>query len=214
LFIASLPPEIEEIRTFVGGRRSDIWVVPNPIPAPPSVSSLMPMLTEDAVFLGRFDVLHKGIDRLIALAELMPDITFGLYGSGDRTEMPGLPDNVRVHEPVFGIDKWRLLASARMYVQLSRWESFGMSIFEAMMVGTPPVVADSMHAAKTVCDLGGLSIDTRNLTTEAGHVRRLLDQATTDLSHNELMASRAKSFVDPISVARQVCTAYEHALKA
>ena len=106
------------------------------------------------VFLGRFDVHVKGLDLLVEVARLMPDATFELYGSIDaktesrlRALQQNCPANVRFSRPIFGSEKGKVLSEASMYLQLSRSESFGIALAEAMYLGVPCAIAEGMNMA-------------------------------------------------------------------
>jgi glycosyltransferase involved in cell wall biosynthesis len=97
------------------------------------------------VYLGRFDIFKKGIDRLVDIARNMPEADVFAYGYATGTEVPvfeklresGLPENFRFQSPVFDDAKLAALTSASMYVQTSRDDAFPMSIVEAMRLGVP-----------------------------------------------------------------------------
>ena len=106
------------------------------------------------VFLGRFDVYVKGIDLLLGIAGLMRDHEFHLYGLQDHATREwlrqircGCASNVFFHPPVYGLEKAQVLCDATMYIQMSRSESFGISIAEAMHLGVPCAIADQIHIA-------------------------------------------------------------------
>jgi glycosyltransferase involved in cell wall biosynthesis len=106
------------------------------------------------VYLGRFDVVHKGLDILGEIARLLPNIRFNLYGSAEAKSQPALdrlkqqlPANVCFHPPIFGKEKAAVLANASLYIQASRWEGFSISIAEAMFLGTPCAIADTLDLA-------------------------------------------------------------------
>jgi glycosyltransferase involved in cell wall biosynthesis len=106
------------------------------------------------VFLGRFDVHVKGIDVLLAVAGLMRDHEFHLYGIQDpatreqlRQIRCGCGSNVFFHPPVYGAEKVQVLCDATLYIQLSRCESFGISIAEAMHLGVPCAISEEIHIA-------------------------------------------------------------------
>lgn len=107
------------------------------------------------VYLGRFDVFHKGIDILIEIARWLPDVEVHLYGSEDKRTQPwlerlkgDLPSTVYFHDPVFGKEKIQVLANASLYIQTSRWEVFGVSIAEAMGLGVPCAIAETLNLAE------------------------------------------------------------------
>jgi len=106
------------------------------------------------VFLGRFDVHVKGIDVLLAVAGLMRDHEFHLYGIQDRATREqlrqircGCGPNVFFHPPVYGAEKVQVLCDATLYIQLSRSESFGISIAEAMHLGVPCAISEEINIA-------------------------------------------------------------------
>jgi glycosyltransferase involved in cell wall biosynthesis len=106
------------------------------------------------VFLGRFDVYVKGIDLLLAVAGLMRDHEFHLYGLPDHATREwlrqlrcGCSSNVFFHPPVYGREKAQVLCDATMYIHMSRSESFGIAIAEAMHLGVPCAISDQIHIA-------------------------------------------------------------------
>jgi glycosyltransferase involved in cell wall biosynthesis len=106
------------------------------------------------VFLGRFDVHVKGIDVLLGIAGLMRDHEFHLYGLQDRATRErlrqircGCASNVFFHPPVYGAEKTQVLCDATLYIQMSRSESFGISIAEAMQLGVPCAISNEIHIA-------------------------------------------------------------------
>jgi glycosyltransferase involved in cell wall biosynthesis len=145
-----------DVRAFVPGYRGPVRWIPNPVSA---------ALFEDAcwkpdpaqkrlVFLGRFDVVHKGIDILVETARLVPEAQFELYGNDHAPTLArleqlrrSLPPNVAIQPPIFNQEKVCALTSATMYIQMSRWEALSISILEAMYAGVPPVITEPMSMA-------------------------------------------------------------------
>lgn len=160
--------EQEVVDSWLGGRRKPqrYLVLPNPIPPLPADTELWRLPNRPRlVYLGRFDVLKKGLDRLVAIARLLPNVQVSAYGIADRkTEQKnfaalcqsGLPDNIRFHGPVYNEEKIAALAAATIYVQLSRDEGFGMAIVEAMRQGVPVAITRGCDIANIVAeqDLG------------------------------------------------------------
>jgi glycosyltransferase involved in cell wall biosynthesis len=155
------PREEESVRSFVPHYSGIVRWMPNPVDAQSLNQQewwnvdIDPLAPKRVVYLGRFDVLHKGIDRLVAIARHLPDIEFHLYGTEDAKTKAWLdhirhdqPRNVFFHPPVYGADKFRIVAEASLYIQPARWEVFGISIAEAMYLGTPCAIADSIHFAE------------------------------------------------------------------
>ncbi len=149
--------EEAEIRSFIPGYQGKIHPLLNPI----DTSTLSQVCWEGntqamrLVYLGRFDVLVKGIDRLVELARLLPEAEIHLYGTEDpktkswlRRLQVDLPSNVYFHPPVFGAEKLEVLKKAALYIQMSRQEMFGISIAEAMCIGTPCAIAETLNIAE------------------------------------------------------------------
>lgn len=101
-------------------------------------------------FLGRYDVQHKGIDRLLNfLSQLLstkPSLKWHLdiYGSdikGDRKKVEnlilklGLASHVSTHGPVYGDDKANILKSIDIFTLTSRYEGMPIAVLEALAFG-------------------------------------------------------------------------------
>ncbi len=150
------PGEERPVRAFVPSYGGIVRWMPNPV----DIESLQGQRWQGpeakrVVYLGRFDVLHKGIDLLVAIARFAPEVEFHLYGTEDAKTKAwldelkqDLPANVQFHRPVYGPDKFRVLAEASLYIQPARWEVFGISIAEAMYLGTPCAVAETINFAE------------------------------------------------------------------
>ena len=152
------PKEGETVRSYVPNYSGEIRWIPNPIHISNfTQSARQPSSShKQLVYLGRFDVLHKGIDILVEIARhLPPDIEVHLYGISDaktskwmKQISQQLPDNVHLHDPVFNSEKLQVLTSANLYIQTSRWEVFGISIAEAMSLGVPCAITNTINLAE------------------------------------------------------------------
>ncbi|MEA5573949.1 glycosyltransferase family 4 protein [Calothrix sp. UHCC 0171] len=152
------PSETETINKFISNYRGIIRSISNPI----EISKLDKYTWEKKinakrlVYMGRFDVLHKGIDTLIEIARFLPEFEFHLYGNEDIKTIQWLeniklniPGNVYLHNPIFGDEKLKVLSEATLYIQASRWEAFGVSIAEAMYIGLPCAISNTHNIAET-----------------------------------------------------------------
>lgn len=142
-------------RIFVGANTFDVE----------SCLEVQRRLGAHVVWLGRWDIYHKGIDRLIDVwskVELLaPDFELHLYGDGDgRDAVEKLvraagSRRIVVHDPVHGAEKWAVLSEAALYVHCSRWEVFGLAITEAMASGVPVAVSHGCYLAEDIAASGG-----------------------------------------------------------
>jgi glycosyltransferase involved in cell wall biosynthesis len=113
-------------------------------------------------WFGRYAPDHKGIDRMFrALAAVPPHERLPLqmrgvdYQDGKRTtnemvSQMGLQEWVSVGPPVQGDDKLEFLRQCDAFLFPSRWESQGIALLEAMALGTPAVISDSIHIAPSI----------------------------------------------------------------
>jgi glycosyltransferase involved in cell wall biosynthesis/peptidoglycan/xylan/chitin deacetylase (PgdA/CDA1 family) len=151
------PAEEKAVRAFIPRYRGIVRWMPNPV----EVSMLDPARwhglagQKRLVFLGRFDVLVKGIDILIEIARLLPDVKVDLYGTEDLKTLDwlkklkeNLPPNVSFNDPIFGKDKAEILAGASIYIQPSRWEGFPVSVAECLYLGVPSSITESLDLAQ------------------------------------------------------------------
>ena len=99
----------------------------------------------------------KGIDYFIKIAKFFPEYTFTVMGVEGhiKKELEKIkPDNVKILEPV-GQDKLKsIYSSAKVYCQLSVYESFGIAVVEAMQCGCIPVVTNRGALPEVVGDAG------------------------------------------------------------
>ena len=108
-----------------------------------------------ALFLGRIDIAHKGLDLLIEAWKSMgtsSSIPLIIAGEGpDRNELStrigeaGLSSSIRFVGRVEGDEKVKLVAGSRFLVMPSRYETFGLSALEAMASAKPVVCFDIPH---------------------------------------------------------------------
>ena len=210
-----------DIRAFVPDYRGPVRWTPNPVDLEkygrvawqPDFSK--PKLT----FLGRYDVFHKGLDRLAEIARRLPEVEFDLYGVEDPKTIRHLeiirryrPDNLKINEPVFGDEKLEILASSSMYIQVSRWEALSISILEALAMGLPSVIAESMSMARMFVDNDlGLVVP-----QEPERAAVQIKQALTDTELLQGWSRRSREYArnhfSPEAVAAAVMSVYDEAL--
>ncbi|MCS7010540.1 MAG: glycosyltransferase family 4 protein [Anaerolineales bacterium] len=101
----------------------------------------------------------KGLLRFAQLAALFPNCIFLIIGpyQGEKAlrrlrEMA--PPNLLIPGPMHYDDLRRFMQTVSVYVQLSHYESFCMSLAEAMLAGCVPVVGDRGALPEVVGDAG------------------------------------------------------------
>jgi len=104
--------------------------------------------------------LRKGLKTFVESAAFLPDVQFYLIGpplEGDNTfeklKEIATP-NVIFTGGVYREDLVKLLSKAFVYVQLSKWESFGCSVAEAMLCECIPVVSKKGSLPEVVGNCG------------------------------------------------------------
>ena len=128
----------------------------NPIePIPLPKKNISPSSRKTVLFLGRYDMNHKGLDILLHIFKeinaLDKNIDLQLYGKGgDKENLIALSkqlgvENVYINDPISGSEKFELLSQATIAIMPSRWEAFGTASFEAAMMGVPVAVSRSFN---------------------------------------------------------------------
>jgi glycogen(starch) synthase len=118
----------------------------------PQAFTTTPRTGSDIVFLGRLEIVGKGLDLLLsAWAKACAHVECRLIVAGGGPDEPrvrarvaalGLSDRVSFTGWVRGAEKFRLLASARLVVVPSRHETFGLVALEALASATPVIAFD------------------------------------------------------------------------
>lgn len=119
------------------------------------------------IFLGRIDINHKGLDRLIELVSRMchvpnmPEFALEIIGSDNRGESDtlvkmissfGLDERVTLRSPVFGDQKKSVFNNADGFFLLSRYEGMPIALMEAFSYGVPCFVTKETNMADLVRD--------------------------------------------------------------
>lgn len=173
--VALTQVEAEQVRAFAGDVVTA--VVPNgvaPYPAGIAGTSFrhsvgVPAGARLAVFVGRLDVRHKGLDRLVAAAADAPTWRFLLVGPdhrGGHQRLQQMAADLGISARMYLVGQLEpasvagAYAAADLFVLPSRWEGLPMSLLEALAQGVPSLVSPevdrlvpvSRSGAGWVCD--------------------------------------------------------------
>jgi glycosyltransferase involved in cell wall biosynthesis len=169
------------------------------------------------LFLGRLHYV-KRVDWLVRafakLAATDADVRLILAGPdcGTRPQIEqeveslGLVSRVHVVGPLYGQQKYAAMVGARCFCQPSVYETFSMSILEAMACGLPPVITRGCNFDEVGTSGAGLVVDTEAELADA------LRKFCTDADARSSAATKARELVItkytwPV-VARQMLARY------
>lgn len=189
-------------KMFDSGLGVNSKVYYNPISMPMNFKSNP--CTSNVLFLGRLEKYHKGLEYLIQIikrvSELKADASFVVVGDGpDRkwleAELKDAGILSRVDVVGNSNDVYQYYATAKVLLQTSRWEGFGMTIVEAMSCGVPIVSFHNYGPDEIIREgIDGYLIDKFDIDTFSSYVVEILnnDELHKRLSINCL--ERAKDF--------------------
>jgi glycosyltransferase involved in cell wall biosynthesis len=132
-------------------------------------SSSFELKTKDVICISASSSMNrlkiKGVDRVVDLARISPDINFCIVGlSGDALNWVSdfkLP-NIEVTGWLTSDEITQLLEKTKVIIQLSRYEAFGMVLLEGMCQGCVPVTSINTGAAEVVVNGIGYAVDPEN----------------------------------------------------
>jgi glycosyltransferase involved in cell wall biosynthesis len=154
--VALTEVEAEQVRAFAG--EVVTAVVPNGVaPCPAGITGTsfrhsvgVPADARLAVFVGRLDVRHKGLDRLVAAAADAPTWRFLLVGPdhrGGHQRLQQMAADLGISARMYLVGQLEpasvagAYAAADLFVLPSRWEGLPMSLLEALAQGLPSLVS-------------------------------------------------------------------------
>ena len=137
------------------------------------------------LFLGRLDVHTKGLDVLLeALARVDSRFWLAMIGpdwNGGRERLEQQAERLHVRErtvfcgPAYGPEKWSALQGADVFAVPSRWDSFNISMAEAMGFGMPVIASERINLAEDLRKAGAALVAALNGRAFANAMTRLAD---------------------------------------
>ncbi|HIF9507234.1 TPA: glycosyltransferase family 4 protein [Photobacterium damselae] len=103
------------------------------------------------IYLGRYDVKHKGLDYLLSFSKYLIDThpefkwELNMYGSDSKSGLEFISkykkdfniNNLIIHDAVFGDKKDKVLSSSDIFILTSRYEGMPIAVLEALRNGLP-----------------------------------------------------------------------------
>lgn len=161
---------------------------------------------EYALFLGRIDIHHKGIDYLIEswyrlCYQLNAKVPLFIAGEGlDRSEVErriaeaGLGSIIRLIGRVEGDKKSKILQECKLFVMPSRFETFGIAAAEAMAAGKPVVAYNIDHLNEVVREPWAVLVPSFDTEAFARAVQDLWDRPERCLEMGQMAQNAARRF--------------------
>jgi glycosyltransferase involved in cell wall biosynthesis len=189
-----------------------IVYLPNTLLPPPlihrSKTKALPQRGSQPIgcFLGKKDLYHKGLDRLITISNAARSpVDAYLLESNQQANNQQFQDylsqhntnHFRVAEAVYGEQKFHVLSRHDYYIHLARWEVFGVAIIEAMSVGLPVILSRECDLSHFVDEERlGLVIDCDSPNAIA-HIKAYISDPLRMKEDGSRAATWARRFTDP-----------------
>ena len=180
------------------------------------------------VFIGRLDPRHKGLDILLEACALIKPVLLSehvqvdLYGSDHHGSMAKLKrqisrlelnDVARLHGPIIGGSKTRLLKESDVFIHTSRFEGHPMAVLEALAHGVPCLLTPGTNMSSEVAAAGA----GWEVKPTPGEIAEGLNEVITQKASLEVAGKRARALaIEKYSwqqVARDSVAAYSTYVK-
>jgi glycosyltransferase involved in cell wall biosynthesis len=195
--------EAEELARL-GLRAGKVAVIPNGIDVPTGTRAAADAERTSpgrrVLFLGRIS-WKKGLDRLIPAMAHVPGADLLIAGNDEENYTPtlralaercGVAGCVRFLGPVYGADKWHLMATADVFALPSYSENFGIAVLEAMACGVPVIVTPEVGLASAVREAGAGQI----VEGDAESIGRALAQLIADPNRRRALGLAGRKAVE------------------
>jgi glycosyltransferase involved in cell wall biosynthesis len=176
------------------------------------------------LFLGRLHYV-KRVDLLVRafarVTKAVPDVDLVLAGPDCGTQPQierlvktlALDGRVLLPGPLYGPEKYAAMVDALCFCQTSVYETFSMSILEAMACGTPPVVTRGCNFDEVGTSGSGLVVDDTEETLAAALIHYCAEPGARDTAARKARQLVVEKYTWPI-VAGRMLAAYESRLRS
>jgi glycosyltransferase involved in cell wall biosynthesis len=162
------------------------------------------------LYLGRIHKI-KGLDILVKafakVIEDLGDVRLVVVGPDDGylNELKALINALRIEDnalilgPLYGEDKLEAYVDADVYVLPSRYETFPMSLLEAVACGTPVILTKNCGVAEYFRDKVGLVVNPNSSRVREALIEMLLDQKRQDI-----FRENCKTVIEQFNISKTV----------
>jgi glycosyltransferase involved in cell wall biosynthesis len=175
--------EFGKHRFVTAGLPADRIVVKPHFTADPGPRRHPPSASDEVVYVGRL-APEKGVDTVVSAMARLGSTRLRLVVIGDGPELArlrrGAPPTVTFTGPLDPRGVTSRLLGARALLFPSLWyETFGLTLIEALAAGVP-VVATAHGAAPGIIGDGGITVEPGDVAAWTDGLRRLFDDAFVD----------------------------------
>lgn len=151
-------------------KRLDYYILGNGLPDIPEKNSYKVSKQNSQsefkfIYVGRYDYLIKGLDKLILASSLIREemlekkIKINLYGIGNKKSEKAIKNGIKKYNleniillngPIYGIKKRKKILENDAFIQVSRTEGQPLGVMEAMTLGMPLLISEETGLKKIV----------------------------------------------------------------
>ncbi len=182
--------------------KTPYFIVPNGFDTPTVVKTSFCSKGIKAIFIGRLDIYHKGIDLLLdAITEVHKELHdagffLNIYGPHkydyekikNEIEKRGLNDVARVNDEISGKGKELVILDSDIFIMTSRFEGHPMGLIEAMAYGLPCLITPGTNMYEEVDKANAGWVCEDNVE----HIGNALLRAIRDKDSYEIKSQKAR----------------------
>jgi len=162
------------------------------------------------LYLGRIHRI-KGIDIFVkafaSVIEKLDDVKLVVVGPDDGylgelealTKVLKIEDKVLILGPLYGKNKLEAYVDADVYALPSRYETFPMSVLEAVACGTPVILTENCGITEYFRDKVGLVVN-----PDSNHLREALLEILLDQDKQDSFRESCNTVIEEFSISKTV----------